>query len=176
MREKYNDDNTNRGVEGWTELLNGKLIVFIKSTNSKADWLSNLNAFRSNDILANCKVHSGYKMYARWMHCFIVKKATLHNLNPEDIIIIGSSMGGGIAQILGEYNNFKIISIDGPRTTSRITNNKDILYYNRGSIVHNIPFWFKRISNAISLNSKWRPFWKAHVDYNIEEIITEVTE
>lgn len=174
MRIKFDDGSGNKGVEGWFEVKDNKLIVYIKATNSFEDWISNIFAFRSNDILANCKVHSGYKMYAKWMHCFIVKKATALNIDPEDIIIIGFSMGGGIAQILGEYNNFNIISIDGPRTTNQIINNKDILYYNKGSIVHRIPFWFKRIKDARCLNTKWRWFWKAHADYNIEGIITEV--
>jgi len=105
------------------------------------------------------------------MHCFIVKIAMINDIEPEDIRIFGYSMGGGIAQILGEYNDFKIISIDGPRTTSRIKNKKDTLYYNKGSLVNRIPFWFKRIRNTVCLNSKWRCFWKAHADYDIEEII-----
>jgi len=174
MQILYNDDNSPKGVEGFYEILESKMIIYINATNSKADWFSNINAFKKYDCMANCKVHQGYKEYAEWLHCFIVKLAHSNNLKPEDIYIIGFSMGGGIAQILGEYNNFNIINIDGPRTTSQIHNTKDKLLYNRGSLIHNIPFWFKKIENAICLNNKWRPFWVAHADYDIEEIICTI--
>ena len=169
----FNDDSGKKGIEGKFCLYDNKLIFYIKSTNSWEDWISDLIAFKSNDILAACKVHSGYKMYARWMYDFMIKQSNVYV--PHEIYIFGYSMGGGIAQILGEYNaSFNIISIDGPRTTSKLTNKKSMLFYNRGSLVHSIPFWFKRIKNAICLNNKWRPFWVAHADYDIDEIIKKV--
>jgi len=171
MRIRYNDNLDNRGIEGWYEILESKMVIFISGTNSRADWKANLNAFRKHDILADCKVHSGYKKYATWLHCFIVKLAHSNHLKPKDIYIIGTSMGGGIAQILGEYNNFNIVNIGGPRTTSKIGNSKDKLFYNKGGLIYNIPFWFKKIKNAVCLNDKWRPVWKAHGDYNVKEII-----
>jgi pimeloyl-ACP methyl ester carboxylesterase len=175
MRISFNDNNSKKGVEGWFEFIDEKLIIYIKPTNSREDWKSDFIAFRSNDILAKCKVHTGFKMYARWMNDFIIKLANIKAMRPEDIYIFGYSMGGGIAQILGEYNSsFNIISVDGPRTTTKLSNKKSTLYFNKGSLVNNVPFWFKRIENAICLNYKWRPFWKSHVDYDINEIIERV--
>jgi len=174
MRVIYNDGFGNKGAEGWYEIFENSMMIYINATNSKEDWFSNFYAFRKYDILADCKVHIGYKEYAKWLHCFIIKLATLNNLEPGDIDIVGFSMGGGIAQILGEYNDFNIFNIDGPRTTSKINNSKDTLFYNKGSLVHSIPFWFKRIENAICLNKKWSPFWKSHADFNIEEIICTI--
>lgn len=170
MKIHFNDDNTKKGVEGWYEFKDQKLIFYIKPTNHKEDWKSDFIAFREWDVLAQCKVHKGFKKYARWMVEFIICKAK--QFLPEDIYIFGYSMGGGIAQILGEYNSkYHIISIDGPQTTTALTNEKSQLIYNRGSLVHSIPFWFKRIKNRACLNRKWRPFWKAHADYDIDKII-----
>ena len=171
----FNDDNTNKGIEGRYCFKDNKLIFYIKPTNSWEDWLSDFIAFKSNDILANCKVHSGFKMYARWMNDFIYKRYNI--FIPHEVYIFGYSMGGGIAQILGEYNNsYHIISIDGPRTTSKLSNTKAILLFNKGSLVNSVPFWFERIKNAICLNNKWHPFWKSHIDYNIDKIIEEYTK
>lgn len=171
----FNDDNSNKGIEGWYAIVNGKLIIYIKPTNSKEDWISDFIAFRKYDKSAGCKVHKGFKIYAHWMNVFIIQKSNAHNI--KNIYIFGYSMGGGIAQILGEFNNnYHIISIDGPRTTTNLTNHTAILYYNRGSLVNRIPPWFKRIKNTVCLNNKWRPFWKSHVDYNIDKIINNITK
>jgi len=173
MRISFNDDNTNEGIEGWFEFVNEKLIFYLKPTNHKEDWKSDFIAFREYDILAACKVHKGFKKYARWMNDFIIKQSNIYA--PHEIYIFGYSMGGGITQILGEYNSgFNIISIDGPRTTNKLTNKKSMLFYNKGSLVYSVPFWFKQIENKICLNNKWRPFWKSHADYNIDQIIKDV--
>lgn len=170
MRVPFDDDNSRVGVEGWFEFKDEKLIFFIKATNSREDWISNFIAFREYDGFARCKVHKGFKKYARWMDIFIISQVNLYI--PHKIYVFGYSMGGGIAQILGEYDyKYNIISIDGPRTTTKIINNDSILFYNKGSLVHRIPFWFKRIKDAICLNNKWQPFWKSHANYDIDEII-----
>ena len=171
----FNDDNTNKGVEGWYSFYHGKLIVYIKPTNSWEDWYSDFWAIPEYDELAGCYVHRGFKQYAHWMEKLITKKANVQAIKSGDIIIFGYSMGGGIAQILGQFNkSYHPVIIDGPRTTTKQENENAILYYNRGSLVHNLPFWFKKIENKICLNKKWRPFWKSHVDYDIDKIITEV--
>ena len=82
-------------------------------------------------------------------------------------------MGGGVAQIVGaDMTDINIVSIDGPRTTSKLNDNMTLIC-NCGSLVHSIPFWFKRIKNKIVLNNKWRPCWKSHADYDIDRIIKE---
>lgn len=177
MKIKFDDGNGKVGVEGWYNFHKGKLVIYVKATNSNEDWISNFIAFRSNDIIAGCKVHSGYKKYARWMQDFIIKKANIYGVASDAIYIFGTSMGGGIAQILGEYSSFwNITSIDGPRTTSKLTNMHSVLYFNKGSFVHNLPFWFKKIENQICLNQKWRPFWVSHANYDTSKIISEVME
>lgn len=171
----FNDDNTNKGVEGWYSFYKDKLIFYIKPTNSKEDWWSDIVAIPVYDILANCKIHAGFNGYAHWMNDFIIKKANVQAIRSEDIYIFGYSMGGGITQILGEFNNnYTPVSIDGNRTTTKLTNKKSVLYYNRGSLVHNLVFWFKKIENRICLNKKWQPFWKSHNNYDIDKIIEGV--
>ena len=172
-RVKFNDDNSRKGIEGWFEVVDDKLIFYISPTNHKEDWKSDFIAFREYDKLADCKIHKGFRQYAHWMNNFIIRKSNACNI--KDIYVFGYSMGGGIAQILGEFDsNYIIISIDGPRVTTKLTNKKSVLYFNRGSLVYSIPFWFKKIKNRICLNNKWRPFWKSHADYDIDKIISEV--
>ncbi len=168
----FNDDNTNKGIEGKYCLEDEKLIFYIKPTNSREDWITDFVAFRKWDDLAECKVHAGFKKYARWMEHFVTAQKNIHI--PHEVYVFGYSMGGGIAQILGEYDySYNIISIDGARTTTKLTNSKSILYFNKGSLVSSIPFWFKHIENRICLNNKWLPLWKSHADYDIDKIIKE---
>ena len=168
---KFNDDHTKRGVEGYYFVKDDILIVYIKPTNSWEDWLSGFTAFPLWSPCVGCFIHAGYWKYALWLDNFI--SHTAWNSGVREVLIFGYSMGGGIAQIVGEYLQWgpmKTISIDGPRTTSKITSNCN-LYYNRGSLVNRIPFWFKRIKNTVCLNNKWRPFWKSHADYDIDGIV-----
>ena len=174
MRVHFNDDHSKVGVEGWTDVIEDKLIVYVKPTNSFEDWVSDFLAIPVWDYWTVCFIHLGLRKYAHWMQAFINTKIRV--TGASEVIIFGFSMGGGIAQILGESKLRKpatIVSIDGPRTTSKITSDCT-LYFNRGSLVNRVPFWFKRIKNAICLNDKWRPFWKSHADYDIDEIIKGV--
>ena len=167
----FNDDNTKRGVEGWYAVEEDKLIVYIKPTNSREDCISNFIAFPWYHLRSGCFIHAGFRKYALWMEWFI--KNLIHETGASEVLIFGYSMGGGIAQIIGERKLdglIGIVSIDGPRTTSKITSNCT-LYYNRGSLVNRIPPWFERMKKTICLNNKWRPFWKAHADYDIDGII-----
>ena len=171
MRIQFNDNHNKTGIEGWYEIKDNKLIVYIKPTNSWEDWISDFIAIPWYSSLACYHIHRGFKEYSRWMYEFVINK----KIDPENTYIFGYSMGGGIAQILGEFNHrFNIISIDGPRTTTVLRNEKSILYYNRGSLVHAIPFWFKKIKNRVILNKKWRWFWKSHADYDIDKIIGRI--
>jgi len=173
IKHYFNDNLTNKGVEGFWYKRNGKLIFFIEATNSREDWFSNFKAF---PVLGGSDVgfiHAGYANYANWVMLFIWTLILENDI--EKTSIFGYSMGGGIAQIVGVYiPEANIISIDGPRTTSKVNDNMK-LYYNRGSLVHNIPFWFKRIKNRIVLNKKWHPFWKSHGDYDLDKIIEDNT-
>jgi pimeloyl-ACP methyl ester carboxylesterase len=172
IKNYFNDDLTNKGIEGYWYIENGKLIFFVEATNSKADWKSNLNALPKYDKYTGCFVHLGYFDYAAWLINFIQNVAYSEGFNESEIIIIGYSMGGGIAQMVGEdLTEARIVSIDGPRTTSKIRNKNTVLYYNRGSLVHNLPIWFKKIKNRICLNDKYQVFWKSHGNYDLDEII-----
>ena len=168
----FNDDNTKKGVEGWYAVKDDILIVYVKATNSREDWVSNFLAFPVYSGIADCFLHLGLQGYGLWMSLKI--NDLIHETGVSSVYLFGYSMGGGVAQIAGEYDlmlrPYKIISIDGPRTTSKITSDCT-LYYNRGSLVNRIPPWFKRMKNTVCLNDKWRPFWKAHADYDIDGII-----
>ena len=173
MRVYFNDDNTKRGVEGWYEIADGKMTVYVEATNCREDWLSNFTAFPLWDGFARGFVHAGYKAYARWLAGYIATVLTNYDMCWEDVTIIGYSMGGGIAQIVGEYfpELVTIVSIDGPRSTSGVRNPKGKLYCNRGSLVNCLPWWFCRLRIKIVLNKVFSPFWKSHGDYDIEELI-----
>ena len=176
MRINFNDDNTNKGVEGWYDVKGDILIVYAKPTNSREDWGSNFIAIPWYDRISGRIVHLGFIKYARWMRIFI--DGLIIETGVSKVYLFGYSMGGGVIQETGEYwsaRPMKIISIDGPRTTLKITSDCK-LYYNRGSLVNRMPPWFKRIKNAICLNNKWRPFWVSHNDYDIDKIIEKEIE
>jgi len=173
MRIQFNDDNSNRGIEGWYEIKNDKLVIFLTATNSREDWLSNFTAFPLYSNYSGCCVHAGYTDYAVWVADLILDIAITNEIDAENIILFGYSMGGGIAQIVGaDMTDINIVSIDGPRTTSKVNDNMRLIY-NYGSLVHNVPIWFKKIKKRIVLNEAWKPFWKAHADYDIDAIIAE---
>lgn len=170
-RNYFNDDSSRKGIEGewWVE--NGKLIFYVSATNCKEDWLSNFTAFPVWDKNASCFVHAGYKKYTAWLSDFILKVSWDEGFDMSEVLLVGYSMGGGIAQIVGrQLLDINIVSIDGPRTTSKLTDEMKLIF-NCGSLVHNVPLWFKRIKNIAVLNDKWRPFWESHGDYNIFSII-----
>jgi len=177
MRTPYNDDHSLIGVEGDWKVKYDTCVVFVKATNSKEDWLSNLIAIpfplQLVGKLGWC--HLGYRGYAYWLTGMI---HTILSSRPEvtKLVVVGYSMGGGIAQMVGVLADewiddvtTKIVSIDGPRTTSRLPKNIKLLR-NRGSLVADIPPWFKKAPETV-LSTTCRPFWKAHKDYDIEAII-----
>lgn len=176
MNKRYfNDDNSKRGIEGWYYFHKETLIIYINPTNSTEDWISNFIAFPVYSTRADCFVHAGYWKYALWA-CLYINDMITENPWIEDIVIFGYSMGGGVVQIMERYRNIirphRIVSIDGPRTTSEISNRMKLVF-NRGSLVNRLPFWFKRIKNAVCLSDKWRPFWVSHGDYDIDGIIKD---
>ena len=173
IKVPFNDDNSRKGVEGWYAVKGDKLIVYISATNSCEDWISNFLAIPWWSRGAECFVHAGLWKYGLWVDNFITHLIHDNRNSVSSVYLFGFSMGGGIAQIVGEYMPWRtrhVYSIDGPRTTSQITSDCT-LYYNRGSLVNWIPPWFRRMKNAICLSDKWRPFWKAHADYDIDKII-----
>ena len=76
--KNFNDDNTNKGIEGKYCLHKNKLIFYIKPTNSREDWKSDFIAIQVKDILADCYIHKGFKNYAHWMNEFIIKKSNVY--------------------------------------------------------------------------------------------------
>ncbi len=182
MKINFNDDKTKTGIEGWYEVKNDTLVFFIKATSNLEDWISDLTAFPVPVMLGSglgfC--HAGYKAYAYWMAAYIM---AIKENNPgiKNVVVTGYSMGGGIAQIVGviiqnwiTLGKVKVISIDGPRTTTKLPASI-LVIRNKGSLIADIPFWFKR-AKSIVLNKKRRPFWIAHADYDIEKIISEETK
>lgn len=180
-RVPFNDDSTIKGIEGWSEVRTDTLVVFVQPTSNIEDWLSNFISLPVPIELQDpfgpwC--HAGYRGYAYWLTGLIWTKLEFH---PEvtKVTIVGYSMGGGIAQIAGlmcqnwlQKYLVKVISIDGPRTTSKLPYNLK-LYRNRGSLVADIPPWFKKAKEVVYLNNKWKPFWKSHyvAQSEIENII-----
>ena len=172
MKHYFNDDRTDKGIEGYWYIEDGKMIAYVYPTNSREDWLSNFTAFPVYSIFTRCFVHFGYYRYAIWLADFISIKAIENNIDYRDITLFGYSMGGGIAQIVGADIPIRVISIDGARTTSKVNDMMKLLY-NKGSLVYNIPFWFKKIKNRECLNDTYRPFWISHADYDVDQIIED---
>ena len=177
MRIPFDNDATPRGVEGWLEIKSDTLVVFANPTSNKFDWFVDFLAFPVPTEWFNWKLglcHVGFKSYAYWL-TGVIYKILSDNVNVTKVTIAGYSMGGGIAQLTAVICNswicgvdFKVLSIDGPRTTTVLPKGK--LVRNKHSLVADIPPWFKKLPETI-LSTKKRPFWKAHADYDIEEIL-----
>ena len=179
MRINFNDDHTKIGIEGWYEIIDNKLIIYIEPTSNLEDWISNFTAipfpiepFQKGSVWC----HLGYRSYAKWAEGYFTAKIEDSEEEIKEVIIFGYSMGGGIAQIIAkmieEKINIKVINIDGPRTLSKCPEYVKT-FYNKGSLVHSIPPWFQISKDKTCLNEKWRPVWISHADYNIEDIINE---
>jgi pimeloyl-ACP methyl ester carboxylesterase len=158
----FNDDNTTRGIEGKYAVSAGTLILYAEPTNSRADWFYDFLSFPVYSRKLRIWCHAGYRKYAEWLFSFISSLRTDSVYNIHSVVILGYSMGGGIAQIVGRAMNAKTVSIDGPRTTFSLPENMT-LYYKRGSVVNLLPPWFARCKKRICVCEKWRPVWVSHV-------------
>jgi hypothetical protein len=98
-RKPYNDDFSPKGVEGWTQRIDNRLVVYINPTDSREDWISNFKAWPER-LCPGSKiwVHAGYRAYAYWLKGYL--QAEITRADTEEVILIGYSMGGGIAQVL----------------------------------------------------------------------------
>lgn len=182
MRIKFDDDNLPRGIEGYYEITDDTCIVYVNPTSPGIDWLINFIAFPvpvdiTEPLGPWC--HAGFKKYAYWLTGMIYSLQCQHQF--KKLYLTGFSAGGGVAQLAGllcqewlSQIETSVLSIDGPRTTTRLPENMRLVR-NRGSLVADIPPWFKKADETI-LNNQWRPFWKAHADYDIEKILKEYTD
>lgn len=177
-RAYFDDDNTPKGIEGWYEIKSDTLVVFVNPTSKGLDWLIDFAGFPVPVELANLKLgwcHAGFKPYAYWL-TGVIHEILFDHPEVKEVVLSGFSMGGGIAQLtavicagwMADLAKFRVVSIDGPRTTTKLP--EGVLYRNAGSLVGNIPPWFKKLPEVL-LNKKWNWFWKSHADYNIEELI-----
>jgi pimeloyl-ACP methyl ester carboxylesterase len=169
----FNDDSANRGVEGWYTVNGETLILFVSATNSREDWISNFKCWPERLYpFSDIWVHAGYLNYAYWLKGYFL--AVLTNIKITKLKIFGYSMGGGVAQVFGdlicEVLPVEVFNIDGPRVLSAVEY-PITTFFNKGSLVHAVPPWFKKAGKEVCLNSKWRPVWISHADYNINEII-----
>lgn len=174
MKHYFNDDNTNHGIEGWYELVDDTLIVYVEPTNIKEDWLSNLKGW-SEELYptSKVKVHAGYRPYAYFLKGYIQSILEKTLLGFKNLVICGYSMGGGIVRVVNtmyfpEDIKITIVNIDGPRA-SNLKEDNVITYYKKGSFLSFIPPWFVKSKESICLDYKWRPIWKSHY-FTKEEI------
>ena len=182
MRTPYNDNHDKTGIEGWYEIKSDTLVVYLEPTSGKMwppsqDWITNYTGWIPVPLaypdfsLGWC--FAGYRKYAYWLAGMV--QQIVADEQPQNVLLIGYSMGGGIAQITGliiEHNTdtpVRVVSIDGARTTTKLPHDMELLR-NRGSVVADIPPWFKKAPETI-LNETWRPMCVSHADYNINEII-----
>ena len=181
-RIPFNDDQSNKGVEGWYGIKGDTFILYVTATNCREDWISNFKAWPERLCPGSeVWVHAGYWPYAHWLRQYF--KSHLTSGSIKKVILSGYSMGGGIVQVLKALlflpgKEVRVVNIDGPRTvagppSSFTTQCRTVTYYNRGSLVHAVPPWFRRAPTNVCMNKRWRPVWISHADYDIDEILEE---
>ncbi len=172
MRVNFNDNNDNKGIEGFYEVTEEHLIFFVWGTNSKADIWADVKCWGRYSKTYGRFVFAGYLKYSKWLVEYVSKISELYT--DKQIVVIGHSMGGSIACLVGELLPYVFpVNVDGPACISKV-NNQGLTIYNKGSFLSYIPFWFRRYKNTIIYNKTWQPIWKAHGELDVTGIINLV--
>ena len=182
-RIEFNDDSTQNGMEGWTQVIGHKLVIFVYATSNRFDWMVNFKCWPKKLEPENIWMHASYYPYAQYLYAEIMRVLTEYP-QIKEIVLFGYSVGGGIAVCAGKLLDFcnmseliKVVNIDGPPVIKGMYD-KVVTYYKTGSIVYRCIPWFDKYENKVCLEKKWQPFWKAHAIYcengEMEKIVQEV--
>lgn len=183
-RVPYNDDSTLKGIEGWTDIQDNTLLVYVHPTSGKmfppsADWVTNFKFWPSRIEYINGSkgwCHTGYKPLGVWLTDYILSLMNKHS-EVEHIVLVGYSMGAGVAQItckdLEGITPTTCICIDNIITAWPQPKNMT-MYYKKGGLYW-LFSWLLKAKRKVCVNNKFRPLWKAHWFTNdeIEEIISD---
>jgi triacylglycerol lipase len=165
------------------ELDNKTLYISFRASESFKDIWTDLQAW--SDTYKDIKVHSG--MLKAWLS---VKKEVfefVENTKPEGIVLVGHSLGGGLAHIatfdflLNAYTDVMTYTTGAPKTIKM--KGKEWLslfivnYQMAGDLITQIPFWFETPGEVITLGEwKWTDWFgfraknhlpNAYINYDV---------
>lgn len=179
----WNDDNTNKGVEGRYCIIDNILFNYAEPTNCGRDWLTDFNAFPKEFHGEKC--HRGYVPYAEWLNNYL-QGIIAENSGITKVVNIGYSMGGGIAvmekcalldDLSDSIEGFEstAYSFGGPMTCEKTQ--ADVLYRSSGDLVSIVPqWWYAEPIETKTIEAKWSPVWVSHLKYDIDAYIQEIMQ
>jgi pimeloyl-ACP methyl ester carboxylesterase len=150
-RVYFNDDMTDRGIEGWYKDVHQKRFVYVKPTNCAYDWLRNFLLPRRS-----------WENMAEWLYYL------LSTLPERDHVILGYSMGGAVAlnlaSVLGGVQIKHVYTFGAPKP-GRIKLHFPVTeHVHRGDIVPCLPILAPRLTKREYIG-EWKPFVQAHESY-----------
>ena len=163
---KYGYKNGPDGAEAIIRLLpRGRLYIQIFGSNSRKDYMDSLIAWPRIKT-------GGQKFHAYWFHEALLLYSFLEEIlidSLEDLTslhIIGHSMGGAVAEILGwKFDNGKryidIRTVNAPKSGLKNQNFDIDRYVHRGDIIHWYPLFYPK-SSKIWHYGKFQCLIKAH--------------
>lgn len=163
---KYGYDDGKRGLEAAYWVDDDTLYVKIFGSNHWRDYAACLLAWPRKRI-PHGKVHRAWANMAVSLAVDIMM--VLEEL-PDNVHIIGHSMGGAVGAILPamlRYKKCAVQTINAPKPGNRKymkwLSNRCILtaYYDKGDIIRFFPLMYRRYANRSEYDNT-RPFWKAH--------------
>ena len=168
---RFNDDDTNRGIEAGAWEFDGGVAVEIKPTNHWFDWITNVTGAWPR----------GHRQHRIWRRDAQALVRWLESKVPASrYTLIGISRGGAIgiiaADILTQHGlQARVITMGSPKP-GRIHKSFLITQYRvKGDLVPFLPLLYPRVKfGTIWSRGQWAPFWKAHAGY--WDLLREVRE